>query len=332
MLQRPSYNPSPEVIERVRREARQGNYHQQYTLGLYYYYGLGLDADRDEALSNFRSSAQGDYVLGMLGLAFLLEEGAPSEVEAALSWFLRVGEAGKAEGFYRAATILFEGRAVWKMRDTDVTYRLNERGVNFREAYRLFIKSAERGFVPALDSLGLMCEYGAHSDSGEQDFRLAGEYYRRGCDWGISTEAVELRRRLSPKIEVGVSVGTSPDPEACYHLGLMKAYGRGMHQDFSKAVDLLVRANTLSEETLGVPHPPSSLLLGKLYANGQGVSPNYHTALAFFAAARDSGDIRVTEEASRLYTALDEQLLGAEEGVTATLKTLQEGLAEGKGL
>lgn len=288
--------------------------------------------------------------MGMLALGTVLEGEGMGSTEGgvgALSWYVRAGDGGELEGYYRAGTMLFEGRATWQQHQPYVLqthpggHARGERGVDLMEAYRLLRKAGEAGFVPALDSLGLMCEYGAHRESGEQDFEAAARFYQQGCEWkgrvggGGSSSSVTATSGNPPSSSSllgdgeeggGRSHGTSPDPEACYHLGLMAAYGRGMGQDFPRAITLLQRANGISQENRRGLHPPSSLLLGKLYANGQGVAPNYPAALAFLGEARDSGDSRVAEEAGRLYAAFEQQVNGAEEGMAKTLKGIEGSL------
>jgi TPR repeat protein len=312
-----------------------------YLLGLFQYYGTAAGGgDAPAALRSFRAAAEaGGSGSGAAALAvgLLLEAGeggsggggAP-DAPAALPWYLRAGEAGEAEGLYRAGLLLFEGRA----RAPDAAPGAGPRGAREQDlalALRLLQRCAAAGFAPALDALGLMHEYGAHRSSGAQDFAAAAALYDRGCHWapeagaGAGAGGGGGGGGGGPTASTGTSRSHSADAEACYHLALLHAYGRGVAQDFAAGAVLLARAGELSAGGL---HAPAALLLGRMHANGQGVPIDYQAALAHLARARDSGDARAAGEAGRLYAALDAQVQQAEVGVAGVLAELQAGLLQ----
>ena len=355
LLPRPAV-ASAVVLERVRREARQGSAPSRYMLGLYQYYGAaGVPQDPAAALQSFRAAAEASYGPAALAVGMLLEASseAADAAPAALPWYQRAGEWGEAAGHFHAGMLLYEGRAsaAGGSGDSD-SPSAGVRGGREQDmalALRLLQRSAGAGHAPAFDVLGLMHEYGAHS-GGVQDAAEAARLYHKGCHWvpaaaapwgearvASSDSASALQASLSRGGSSGdggsgsssgsggsggAGVGDSPDAEACYHLALLHAYGRGLPQSFPRAMELLQRANRIS----GAVHAPSALLLGRLLANGQGAPTDYQAALAHLAGARDSGDARVAGEAGQLYAALDAQVMEAEAGMAEALADIQAGL------
>jgi len=331
----PASTPSSDVVERIKMEARQGSFTSRYVLGLYQYYGLGVEADKGAALASFRASAEGFYGPAALAVGMLVDSGEASgggggDAAGALAWYQRAGDWGELEGYYRAGMTLYEGRAGegggrgqgGASSTSPGGGGRGAREADMAQALHLLQRSATAGFAPAFDALGLMHEYGAHG--GPQDFAEAARMYHKGCHWVPSGAAPGGGSAVGGwAAGAAASYGDSPDPEACYHLGLLHAYGRGVPQDFSRAVETLGRASRIG---LPAVHAPSALLLGRLYANGQGVPVDYHAALAHFASARSSGDFRVADEAAELYRALDAQVREAEVGLEGALRELKEGL------
>lgn len=289
--------PSSLLLERVRREARQGSQPAQYQLGLYYYYGAGVPQDRVAALHSFRAASDGGHAPSALALALLLEAGG--EPSQALPHYLRAGEAGELEALHRAGSLLFEGRAE---QAPGAPPRL-------AEAARLLQRAADAGYGPAFAALGLMHEYGAAP--GGQDFAAAERAYGRGCDGAGGAAA---------------SVGDAPDAEACYNLGLMVAYGRAAAQDFARAAALFHRA--VAARGGGTGHAQARFMLGKMAAAGQGMPVDFDAALAHYAAARDSGDARVAKEAAAAYAALEALVAEAKRGIADTLAVMADGMKQ----
>jgi TPR repeat protein len=343
LLPRPAV-ASAVVLERVRREARQGSATSRYMLGLYQYYGAaGVPQDPAAALQSFRTAAEASYGPAALAVGMLLEASseAAGAAPAALPWYQRAGDWGEAEGHFRAGMLLYEGRASAAGggggggdSDSPSAGVRGGREQDMALALRLLQRSAAAGHAPALDALGLMHEYGVHS-GGVQDVAEAARLYHMGCHWAPAAASSGSASALQASLSRGGSsdsdsgsggsgagVGDSPDAEACYHLALLHAYGRGLPQNFPHALQLLQRANSIS----GAVHAPSALLLGRLLANGQGAPTDYQAALAHLAGARDSGDARVAGEAGQLYAALDAQVMEAEAGMAEALADIQAGL------
>jgi TPR repeat protein len=295
--------PSTLTLERVRGAARNGSPPHLYQLGLYQFYGAGVPQDRIAALTSFRAASDAGHGPAALALALLLDAGG--EPAHALTHYARAGEAGELEALLRAGVLLFEGRA--EPPPGSSLPRLEE-------AARLLRRAADAGYGPAFSPLGLMHEYGAAP--GGRDFAAAERAYRRGCEGGGAGAAR--------------SVGEAPDAEACYNWGLMVAFGRAptappRGDGFAAAAALFHRAVAARG---GAGHAPSRLMLGKMAANGQGMPVDFDAALAHYAAARDSGDARVSGDAARAYETLEPLVAEAKQGLADTLEAMAEGMRQ----
>ena len=292
---RPPGPPSSHLLDRVRASARAGSPPHLYALGLYQFYGDGVPQDTAAALASFRAASDAGHGPAALSLALLLE--ARGEFGGALPHFMRAAEAGELEGAHRAAVLLFEGRA-------EAPSPL----ARMAEAERLLQRCAAGGYGPAFATLGLLREYGAAG--GGADFGAAEAAYKLGCEGGGGAPPLQ-------------SVASAPDAEACYLWGLMLAFGRARTHDYGAAAGLFHRAIALRGSA---GHAPAALMLGRMSASGQGVPVDYDGALAHFAAARDSGDERVSGEAGEAYAELDALVGEARAGMEETLKGMLEGM------
>eukprot|EP00953_Heterococcus_sp_UTEX-ZZ885_P021991 12221-Heterococcus_DN1.PRE.1 len=127
-----------------------------------------------------------------------------------------------------------------------------------------------------------------------------------------------------------------------YHLGLMKAYGRGFSQDFSGAVihfqqvascwgcqQQVALTNIAAGITVGAmlylcalqaaaaQHAPAMLYLGKMCLHGHGFPPDYDMALMWFEKAVAVDDLAVRAEAT-----------SARDELTSALKAASKANAE----
>lgn len=158
-------------------------------------------------------------------------------------------------------------------------------------AARWFRKSAELGFAPAQDKLGLMYEHGV----------------------GVAKSAVEAIKWYALAAQSG-------NPDAQYHLGVMYGTGNGVPTDFVKSADWLRKAakqgNIEAQATLGqlllqgadsVPKDceeatnwlreaadagdaQAQIAVAELYVRGEGLPRDFEEAARYFSLAAEQGD------------------------------------------
>ncbi len=305
----------------------------QYHLGLLHYYGQGFAPDVSSAARLFREAATRGHPQAAVNLAAILEWGAgegggvavPKDAAGAFAWYSAAAEAGDSRGAHSAGVMLYEGRVPG--------YDERER---FADAFALFEQAVEGGgHAPSLYYLGVLYEYGAHRP---QDFVKAAELYRRGCDGGDGDgdgggggggrgkREWEREQDGGPATRAPPPSGTTSslqhgDPDCCFHLGLLHAYGRGFEQNHPAALAIFGACERL------YGHPGCLLYLGLMYASGQGTPVDYEAARVYLQRAGESGDVRFVPQAHEAFSKLDELMREAEGGITATLEGIAKGLA-----
>lgn len=85
------------------------------------------------------------------------------------------------------------------------------------------------------------------------------------------------------------------DADAQFEMGVLHHYGRGVPQDFFKAVSLYREAGEQG-------HLGAQSNLGILYASGLGIPRDYGQALHWFTKAANQGDALAQNNLSRLYS------------------------------
>jgi TPR repeat protein len=85
------------------------------------------------------------------------------------------------------------------------------------------------------------------------------------------------------------------DAEAQFEMGVLHQDGRGVPQDFGKAVALYLKA---AEQG----HLGAQSNLGVLYVSGRGIPRDYGEALKWFTRAAEQGDVFAQNNLCRLYS------------------------------
>lgn len=129
-----------------------------------------------------------------------------------------------------------------------------------------FRKSAEFGFAPAQDKLGLMYEHGIGVAKNEAE---AVKWYALGAQSG--------------------------NREAQYHLGVMYGIGNGLPTDFVKSSEWLLKAAKQG-------HVEAQATLGQLLLQGaDGVPKDYEEAATWLRKAADAGDTQAQVSLAELF-------------------------------
>ena len=273
--------PSASILETLRLDVRSGaaSAERTYLLGLYTYYelavgvgvvsGSSVGGGTTASSALFYAAAERGYGPAALALGLLAERGEVShkkvvDTRAAVSFYRKAFSLGEYAGAVRAAALM-------------VSHAVPPADGGPKEAALLLEAAVAAGHVPARGALAELFEYGAGV---ERDWPRARVLYESGCK--------------------GEGLGTTfdtaaPDADACYHLSLMYAYGRGGGgADFIKAISAATAASAAAP---GRAHGPAEVFLGNLHAAGQGVPTDYDAALAHYYRAVATGDIRAVSEA-----------------------------------
>ena len=258
--------------------AQAGNASNQYFVGLYRYFGLGVERDRAEGLDWLRRAAEQGIGGAQYMLGFLYGSGLGPSLDPV-----------EANRWYQAAEQGWTGGGPdWRM------------GFNFGEgsftistaAIQVYTTEAEQGDLGA--RLKLSYFYGSRfvrsgmapdADEMLKWIRLAAETEHPSAlnnlgvlhanGWGVPQDdrrAIELFRRAA---DAGV-------PEAQLSLGIMAASGRGMATDLTEAAKWYALAAESGK-------PLAQIALAWAYAKGEGVARDYTQVLQWLIRVSDKG-------------------------------------------
>lgn len=104
------------LVEKLEREAAQGNILSLLTLAREYYHGVVIPQDKLKALAGFEEAAEADSDAAMLlGGAMLLQgDGVPKKEVRGARWIRRSAEHGSPMGMYHLSELLVQGQGVGK--------------------------------------------------------------------------------------------------------------------------------------------------------------------------------------------------------------------------
>ena len=156
------------AIDYYKEAAEQGNAKAQNSLGLMYYYGVGVEKNYTEGVKWFRKAAeQGDaYAQYNLGDMYIEGEGVEKNYTEAVKWFRKAAEQGYAEAQNSLGLMYYYGVLVEK---------------NYTEGVKWFRKAAEQGNAVAQYNLGNRYYYG---EGVEKNYTEAVKWYRKAADKG----------------------------------------------------------------------------------------------------------------------------------------------------
>ena len=92
-----------------------------------------------------------------------------------------------------------------------------------------------------------------------------------------------VEQNYNKAVELYQKAADLGDSGACYNLGLMYNEGLGVNQNYNKAVELYQKACDLGNDD-------ACYNLGNMYCNGQGVNQNYNKAVELYQKACDLGN------------------------------------------
>lgn len=258
-------------------EACEDNPYAQISLGFLYYYGQGIEEDKEKAEGIFQTVVDKGCVEGYLGLADIAYDAGDYSKE--FECYNKVLEG--TEQVYIASAMYSLG----------IAYEYGE-GVeqDNNKALEWYEKSADLGYADAITNIG----YGYHFGEGvEQDYNKALEQYEKAAALNNATamnnigymynygEGVEQNYTKALEwYEKAADLGHSA---AMSNIGYMYRNGEGAEQDYAKAMEWYEKAAALGDSD-------AMNIIGMMYGNGEGVEQDYTKALEWHKRAADLGN------------------------------------------
>lgn len=134
-------------LDQLRKDAEAGKAQAQFSLGVMYANGRGVEKDYAEAVKWYRKAADQGYASAQsnIGLMYDFGEGMERDYAVAVKWYRKAAEQGHAKAQNALGSMYNDGHGVEK---------------DYAEAVKWYRNAAERGFAVAQSHLGLMYQYG----------------------------------------------------------------------------------------------------------------------------------------------------------------------------
>ena len=260
-----------------RKSADQGNAEAQNHLGYCYENGYGVTKDLEQAVSWYRKAANQDLVDAQfnLGVCYHNGEGVTKDQKQAVEWLRKAAEQGLAEAQTNLGNCYSEGEGVTK---------------DLKQAVEWYRKAADQGLAGAQLNLGNCYSEG---EGVAKDMKQAVYWYRKAAEQGdadaqyclgICYENGEgVTKDLKQAVEWYRKAAEQGDADAQYCLGICYGFGTGVTKDLKQAVYWYRKAaeqgNANAQYNLGV-----------CYENGEGVPKDQKQAVAWYRKAAAQGD------------------------------------------
>lgn len=289
--------PTVKEVAAEKASANKGNVTSMYTVGCYYYYGIGVPKNYLTASQWLTKAANKNNTEAMLLLADIYDEGGPGvkkDAAKTLSWYKKAASKGNAEAAYELGEIYENGAGVaanmteavkWytiaaEKGDVDAMVALGfcymeGDGVPADRAtgYDWFIKASDAGAIEAMRYLG---DYYAQTDMGN-DCRKALKWYMKAADAGdtasIKSVGVMVMKDECPdadKTAVATWMKKLADnniADACFYMGGFYITGTGVPKSPRKGMDYLIKERENGKYT-GIQRNFSTNNLFTLYNSG----------------------------------------------------------------
>jgi TPR repeat protein len=159
------------------RAADQGSARAQFSIGLMYREGAGVQKNDAQALAWFRMAADHGYAQAQNKMGFLYKDGeggVRQDFAQALSWFRKAADQGDPTGQFLLGSMYMYGYGVQ---------------IDIPQALRWFQKAADNGNSAAENTLGQMYELGAGVP---KNLAAARKWHQRAADHGNADSKEKL--------------------------------------------------------------------------------------------------------------------------------------------
>lgn len=234
-------------IPGLKKSANKGNTKDQLQLGKYYYSGMGVEKDYDQALIWFNKAAESNNAeaLFYMGKMFDNGYGVPKDPGYAAVFYTSAADEGyaDAENAITVSGLEFEaGKAYYLSADSWLDYK---------KAFTWMQKAADKGNDWAYEYLGAMYQEGKGVT--KSDTKAFAAYLK-------------------------VATNKEYDDIGKLRVGEMYYSGQGVAQDYTKAFEWLVKSAANNNAT-------AQARVGEMYYQGKGITKDYAKAFEAYHIA-----------------------------------------------
>ena len=254
-----------------------------YTYGLYlaycYFYGIGIEENKEESFKLFKSFAEQGYARAQynVGYCYYSGNGIEKDTKEAIKWYELAASQGHTSAQFNLANLYFFGVGVEK---------------NKEEAFKWCKLAAEQGHAEAQFSLGTFYDFGEKIEKNKEE---AFKWYRKSAEQGIDKAQFNLSLCYSKGDGVEQNSGEAFKwcrlaaeqgyAKAQFNLGIYYANGEGTAENNKEAYKWYKLA---AEQG----HIKAQFNLALCYLKGDGVEQNSGEAFKWFKKSAEQGHIK----------------------------------------
>lgn len=209
-----------------RNEAENGSAESAFTLAVLYAKGLGVEMELSRAIKWLRVAAEAGHSEAAynLGMAYTRGDNVAIDIPEAVRWFKQASEAGNAKAQRDLATLYVNGYGVEK----DTT-----------RAFLLYKASAEQGLVLSQLQTGLMLLRGEGVARNPEEAQMWLSWAAQAGDPTAQYTMGLLLSDSNPEASYAWyrKASAQGNGYAMHNLALFYLYGRGVTQDYAKALN-----------------------------------------------------------------------------------------------
>ena len=260
--------------------------HDLYLLGVSYELGLGIEKNKDKAISFYKESFDyggrwGTHSSVALGYMYLRGEGVEKNHKEAMKWYKIAAELGSDVAQFEIGEMYYIGVGG---------------ETNYKEAEKWYLKAADQGHAKAQNRLGLI--YG-EGKGVEKDYKLAFKWYLKsaegGYEWGQYNVALYyhngwgIEQDDKKALYWYLKAAEKGNNTAQNSVGNIYYRGSGVEIDYKESVKWYKKS---AEGGYGW----GLLNLGNMYFDGYGVERNFLEAMKWYKLTKNSSIEEVKEK------------------------------------
>ena len=270
------------------RAALQGHAEAQFSLGVSYDLGKGVDQSYENAVEWYTKAAEQGHrgAQDRLGDLYSSGNGVPQSYEKAVEWYTKAAEQGDIDAQFSLGEAYFLGNGVPQSEENAIEWfekaALQEHasaqyvlGLAYEDgrgtpqspekAVYWYLQAAEQGHADAQEALGICYEFGKGV---EPSAEKAAKWYEKAAEQGNAKAQFGLGR--------------------CYEFGSGVKRSREM-------------AFRLYERSAAQGYSGAQTFLGRCYLEGIGTQPSPEKAVEWFTKAAEQGEVFAQEYLSECY-------------------------------
>ena len=297
--------------------AESGDVNAQYKLGVFYYFGDGIEEDLKESFKWYMKAAEQGSVKAQnrIGDFYYFGDGVEKDLKEAFKWYMKTAENGDTYAQYKIGDFYYYGEGVEK---------------DLKEAFKWYMRAAENENAKAQCIIGDFYYYGERVEKNlTKELKWFNWYMKFTNNEDTNTQNTVDRkykreevveRNLKEAFKWYMKAAENGDTDAQNAIAIIYEKGEGVEKNLKEAFKWYMKAaengNTDAQNTVGKKYKrgdgvekdlkeafkwymkaaewedtKAQFNIAKCYENGEGVEKNLREAFRWYLKAAENGDL-----------------------------------------